>query len=251
MKVVGVLHLEPLPSSPLYTSFEDVFEKALKDAKALAEGGVDAIIVENYGDKPFLKEVGREVVACMAVIAWEVKKETGLPIGINVLRNDAFSALAIAKAVNAEFIRVNQIFYSSLAPEGFLEGKAGEILRYRRFIDCKAKIYADINVKHAHHFVSLEEYLENVERCLVDAVIVTGTATGKEVDLRELKTVRELTNLPVFVGSGVNPTNLPKYKGLCDGVIVGTYFKGADGRIDVEKVRKLIRVRDELIKSNK
>jgi len=149
MKVVGVLHLEPLPSSPLYTSFEDVFEKALKDAKALAEGGVDAIIVENYGDKPFLKEVGKEVVACMAVIAWEVKKETGLPIGINVLRNDAFSALAIAKAVNAEFIRVNQIFYSSLTPEGFLEGKAGEVLRYRRFIDCKAKIYADINVKHA------------------------------------------------------------------------------------------------------
>jgi len=55
----------------------------------------------------------------------------------------------------------------------------------------------------------------------------------------------------VFVGSGVNPTNLPKYKGLCDGVIVGTYFKGANGRIDVEKVKKLIRVRDELIKSNK
>ena len=245
MKVVGVIHLKPLPFSPNYYSFEDVFECALRDAKALAEGGVDAIIVENYGDMPFLKEVGKEVVACMTVIAWEIKKETGLPIGINVLRNDAISSLAIAKAVGADFIRVNQLFYASLSPEGFLEGRAGEVLRYRRFIDCKAKIYADLSVKHAHHFLGLEEYVENVERCLVDTLIVTGSATGKEVDVKELRFVREHTDLPIFVGSGVNPSNLERYVNLCDGVIVGTYFKVGD-RIDVNRVKKLVAVRNEL-----
>ncbi len=249
MIIIGVLHLDPLPSSPLYESYEDVFENALRDAKALAEG-CDAIIIENYGDKPFLKEVDRVTVACMSVIAWEVKRETGLPIGINVLRNDPFSALAIAKAVNADFVRVNQLYFASLSPEGFLEGKAGEVLRYRRFIDCKAKIYADVKVKHAYHFVSLEDYLENVERSLADALIVTGTATGKEVDVEELKAVRNLTNLPVFVGSGVNTENLHKYVGLCDGVIVGTYFK-RDGRVDAERVMRLSKLRDNLIKSNK
>jgi len=245
MQVIGVLHLEPLPASPLYRSFDEVFDLALKDAKALAEGGVDAIIVENYGDKPFLKEVGKETVACMTVIAWEVKKETGLPIGINVLRNDAISALAIAKAVGADFIRVNQLFYSSLSPEGFLEGKAGEILRYKRFIDCKAKIFADIQVKHAHHFVDLEEYVENAERCLVDGLIVTGRATGVPVDLNDLMLVKKIAKVPVFVGSGVTAENLPKLAKFCDGVIVGTYFK-KNGRVDVERVRKLIKVRNEL-----
>lgn len=249
MMIIGVLHLDPLPSSPLYESYQEVLENALKDAKALAEG-CDAIIVENFGDKPFLREVDRVTVACMSVIAWEVKRETGLPIGINVLRNDPFSALAIAKAIDADFIRVNQLYFASLTPEGCIEGKAGEVMRYKRFIDCKARVYVDVNVKHAHHFVSIEEYMENVERCLADALIVTGSATGKEVDVNELKFVRERTDLPVFVGSGVNPENIRKYIGLCDGVIVGTYFKRGR-RVDAERVRKLAKIRNELIKSNK
>ncbi len=249
MKLIGVLHLQPLPSSPLYESYEKVLESALEDAKALAEG-CDAIIVENFGDRPFLKEVDRVTVSCMSVIAWEVKRETGLPIGINVLRNDPFSALAVAKAVDADFIRVNQLYFASLTPEGYIEGKAGELMRYKRFIDCKAKVYVDVNVKHAHHFVSLEDYVENVERCLADALIVTGTATGKEVDVKELEFVREKTNLPVFVGSGVNPENIRKYVGLCDGVIVGTYFKRGD-RVDAERVRRLAEVRNELMKKLK
>ncbi len=243
LPIIGVVHLKPLPGSPNYSSFDDVLESALEDAKALAEGGVDAIIVENFGDKPFLKNVGCEVVACMSVVAWEIRKETGLPLGINVLRNDPISALAIAKAVKADFVRVNQLFYASLSPEGWLEGTAGEVLRYKRAIDCNAMIFADILVKHAHHFANLEEYVENAERCLVDALIVTGKATGEEVNLRELKAVKRMARMPVLVGSGVTPENLPKFAKYCDGFIVGTYFKKR-GRIDVERVRRLVKVRE-------
>jgi membrane complex biogenesis BtpA family protein len=243
--IIGVVHLKPLPASPYHTSFDEVLELAIKDAKALADGGVDAIIVENYGDKPFLKEVGKETVACMTVIAWEIKREIGLPLGINVLRNDAISALAIAKAVNADFIRVNQLFYASLSPEGLLEGNAGDVLRYKKAIECNAMIFADICVKHAHHFVSLDEYVENAERCLVDALIVTGRATGKEISLRELKAVRKMARMPVLAGSGVTPENLSKIVKYCDGVIVGTYFK-KHGRVDADRVRKLVKVRDKI-----
>ena len=243
--IIGVVHLEPLPGAPNHTSFEACIEFALRDARALAEGGVDAIIVENYGDKPFLKSVGPETVACMSVIAWEVKRETGLPLGVNVLRNDPISALAIAKAVRADFIRVNQHFYASLSPEGWLEGNAGEVLRFKRAIECDAMIFADVCVKHAHHFVSLEEYVENAERCLVDALVVTGRATGREVSLRELKAVKKVAKMPVLAGSGVTADNLPKVAKYCDGVIVGTYFKRR-GRVDVDRVRRLVRVRDSL-----
>jgi hypothetical protein len=157
--LIGVLHLEALPGTAFYKSFEYVMETAVLDAKSLADGGVDSIIIENYGDKPYLKRVGKEIVATMTAIAAEVKREVGLPIGINVLRNDAISALCIAKAVDAEFIRVNQFLYPSMSPEGWLEGEAGEIMRFRKRIDCKCMVFADVSVKHAHHFISLEEYL--------------------------------------------------------------------------------------------
>ncbi|MEM0351291.1 MAG: BtpA/SgcQ family protein, partial [Archaeoglobaceae archaeon] len=156
--VICVIHLKPLPGAPLHENFDDVLESALRDARAIEEGGADAVIVENYGDKPFLKSVGKETVACMSVIAWEIKKTTNLGIGINVLRNDAVSALAIAKAVKADFVRVNQLIFPSVAPEGFLLPEVGEVMRYKKLIQCNAMIFADINVKHAIHFASLEDY---------------------------------------------------------------------------------------------
>ncbi len=240
-EVIGVVHLKPLPGSPNYTSFDDVIESALRDARALEDGGVDAVIIENYGDKPFLKEVGKEVVACMTAIALEVKREISLPIGINVLRNDAIASLSIAKAVKADFIRVNQLFFPCLAPEGFIEGKAAEIMRFKRLIDCNAMVFADVNVKHAVHLAKLEDYVLNVERSLADAIVLTGKVTGAEINLEELKYVRKVADMPIIVGSGVTAENVAKVIEFCDGVIVGTYFK-RNGVIDVEKVKKLVRV---------
>lgn len=235
--LICVIHLKPLPASPNYVSFEKVLEDALIDAKAAEEGGADAVIVENYGDVPYQKEVGKETVACMAVIAREIRRETSLGLGINVLRNDAIAALAVAKAAKADFVRVNQLYFGSLTPEGWIEGKAAEVLRYRRYIDCNAMIFADVNVKHAVHIASLEDYLLNVERALPDALIATGVATGREVRIEDLKAMRRI-GFPVFAGSGVNVWNVDKIIEYCDGIIVGTYIKKM-GRISSEKVRKL------------
>lgn len=239
--VIGVIHLKPLPGSPAYESFEEVLDSAIRDAKALEEGGADAAIIENYGDAPFFKEVGKETVACMTAIALEVRRETNLGLGINVLRNDAIAALAIAKAVNADFIRVNQLYFASLAPEGFLEGNAAEVARYKRFIDCRAMIFADVSVKHAVHFASLEDYTINADRSFADALIVTGVATGKPVSVDDLKTVKKLAALPILAGSGVNAENAERILQHCDGVIVGSYFKRR-GVIDADRVRRIVRI---------
>lgn len=235
--VICTIHLKPLPGSPMHTSFDYVLEKALQDAKAIEEGGADAMIIENFGDMPFLVRVGKETIASMSVIAWEIKKTTNLGVGINVLRNDATAAIAIAKAVNADFIRVNQFFFPSISPEGFLIGEAGKIMRYKKQIDCKAMIFADINVKHAVHFADIEDYLLNAERNLVDALIITGKATGLEVNLENLKKACKIA--PVLAGSGVNLENARKIAEFCDGIIVGTYIKDR-GKINAEKVRKIV-----------
>lgn len=240
--VICTIHLKPLPGSPLYESFEEALETALKDARAIEEGGADAVIVENFGDKPFLRCVDKETVASMSVIAWEIRKSTNLGVGINVLRNDAVASIAIAKAVKADFVRINQLFFPSISPEGFLLAEAGRVMRYRRKIDCRAMIFADVHVKHAVHFAELEDYLLNAERSLADAFIVTGKATGLEVSVEDLEKMRKVA--PVLAGSGVNAGNAERIAKRCDGVIVGTYIK-TRGRIDAEKVRKIV----EIVKS--
>ncbi len=241
--MVCVIHLPPLPGSPLNKlEVNEISDFAIKSARAIEDGGADGIIIENYGDMPFLMRVGPETVASMSVIAKDVRNEVNLSIGINVLRNDCFSALAIAKAVNADFIRVNQLFYSSLAPEGWIESCAADLMRYKAYLNSDVSVFADIDVKHAKHFVDIEEYLENFERSLADAVIVTGSATGKPVSLDKLKIVKKYINKPVYAGSGVNPelAEIIRKKKLADGIIVGTYIK--DGIfINSSKVEKIVK----------
>ncbi len=240
-EVVCVIHLPPLPGSPLNElEVDEITELALLDARAAEEGGADAVIVENYGDVPFPKKANPETIAAMSVVMKEVKKEIGIAVGVNVLRNDAVAALAIAKASGASFVRVNQLFFSSLSPEGWLESCAAEVMRYKRAIRCKAKVFSDVNVKHAHHFASMEEYAENFERSLADAAVVTGTSTGKAVSLEELEFFRSNLSRPVYAGSGVTPEIAKEIgkKNLADGIIVGTYVK-MDNRIDSGKVEKI------------
>lgn len=239
--IIGVVHLRPLPGAPLHSDFTEVLDCAVRDAIALEEGGVDALLIENFGDVPFLKTAPPETVACMTVIAREIASETSLPMGINVLRNDAIASLAIAKAVNADFVRVNQLIFPSFMPEGFMDADAGKVLRYRKQIGCRAMIFADVSVKHSVQLAKLDDFAENFERSLADAVIITGTSTGSAPDLQTVTQAKKLFKAPVLVGSGVNSGNVLEFIRLCDGVIVGTYFKKSGG-VEVDRVRNLVRV---------
>ena len=56
MKIIGVVHLKALPGSPFYlNNLSEIYETALEDSINLENGGVDGIIVENFGDVPFVK----------------------------------------------------------------------------------------------------------------------------------------------------------------------------------------------------
>src|SRR5439155_1219587 len=63
--LIGMLHLQPLPGSPRWEgSMARVIDGALADARALVDGGMDALLVENYGDAPFT--AGRVAAATVA-----------------------------------------------------------------------------------------------------------------------------------------------------------------------------------------
>src|SRR5262245_30118965 len=86
--VIGMVHLGALPGTPRWAgSMDALIHAALEDAGGLAEGGVDALLVENFGDVPFAAgRVDAATVAAMSVVIGEIKRVTALPFGVNVLR---------------------------------------------------------------------------------------------------------------------------------------------------------------------
>src|SRR5215470_18911127 len=163
-RIIGMLHVPALPGSPQgRLEFNAIVTWVLKDADALASGPVDALLLENFGDAPFYpRRVPPHTVAFMTAIAREVKREFRLPLGINVLRNDAESALAIASAVSADFIRVNIHTGARVTDQGVIEGAAYDTLRYRRLLQSNVQIFADVDVKHSAPVVvrKLEDEVE-------------------------------------------------------------------------------------------
>ncbi len=231
--LIGVVHLLPLPGSPRWQGdMKAVLVRAQAEALALAQGGADGIIVENFGDAPFTTgPVGPHTVAAMTLAVRAVREVVSLPVGINMLRNDPYSALAVAVVTGARFIRANVHYGVMVADEGLIQGKAHETLRYRRALEAeeKVKIFADVLVKHATPLGSTDiahVARETVHRGLADALIVTGPATGTPADLTDVTKVKSaVPDVPVLVGSGVDESNAEAFLAFADGAIVGTSLK--------------------------
>lgn len=235
--IIGVVHLMPLPTSPRWGgSLKAVIDRAEQEATALASGGVDGIIVENFFDAPFPKDaVDPAVVSAMSLVVQRLMNLVTLPIGLNVLRNDAHSAMAIASCVQAQFIRVNVLTGVMATDQGLIEGQAHQLLRYRRELGSDVKILADVLVKHARPLGSpnlTTAVQETIERGLADGVILSGWATGSPPSLEDLELASAAaTGTPVFIGSGADWENIPRLIQAADGVIVSSSLKRR-GRID-------------------
>lgn len=246
--IIGMVHLLPLPGSPRARALREIRAAALADARALARGGADGVLVENYGDAPFVGgPVEPQVPAVMAVLTAEVRAACGLPVGINVLRNDARSALAAALASGASFIRVNVHVGAMETDQGRIEGRAGETLRFRRSIGAQVAIFADVLVKHARPAGSADAAAvarETVHRGLADALLVTGPETGAPADPSRLRLVKgAVPGFPVWVASGITAENVNRFP-EADGYIIGSAFEQggrAGGRVEASRVRAVVR----------
>ncbi|MFM7193124.1 MAG: photosystem I biogenesis protein BtpA [Microcystaceae cyanobacterium] len=229
--IIGVVHLLPLPTSARWGgNLKAVIERAEQEATALAAGGVDGIIIENFFDAPFAKtQVNPAVVSAMTLIVDRIQNLVVVPVGLNVLRNDATSALAIAACVQAQFIRVNVLTGIMATDQGLIEGNAQELMRFRRELGADIAILADVLVKHARPLGTpnlTTAVQDTIERGLADGVILSGWATGSppsQEDLELAKTAAKGT--PVFIGSGADWDNVGQLMQAADGVIVASSLK--------------------------
>jgi membrane complex biogenesis BtpA family protein len=229
--LIGMLHLGALPGTPSASQpVEMLIKVALAEARIYRDAGFTALVLENMHDRPYLKgAVGPEITAAMTAVAREVKRETGLVLGVQVLAAANREALAIAHASGADFVRIEGFVYAHVADEGVIESCAGDLLRYRRAIGAdRVLIFADIKKKHSAHAwtadVSIVETTRAAEFFLADGVIVTGAATGQPASPDEVREVVGVSHVPVLVGSGVTPANLARFA-TAHGFIVGSSVK--------------------------
>ncbi|KAI4471233.1 hypothetical protein MML48_1g05204 [Holotrichia oblita] len=217
-------------------------------------------------DVPYIqaKHFQPETVAVMSRVCTQIKHilPSNISCGVQVLACGNKEALAIAKACDLDFIRVEGFVFSHIADEGFTDANAGTLLRYRKQIDAEnVLVFTDLKKKHSNSHcdfnrnicsshsitadVSLVETAKAAEFFLSDGVILTGSSTGVAADPLELKSLKDNTNMPVLIGSGITLNNFKNYKDA-SAVIIGSYFKKAglwsndiDENIVIEFINKV------------
>jgi membrane complex biogenesis BtpA family protein len=248
--LIGVVHVLPLPGSPGWGGdIASVAGRAVADAVALERAGFDGAILENFGDAPYARGfAGRGAVAGLAAVGGAVAREIGLPLGVNVLRNDALSAVSVAAAIGARFVRVNVHVGAAVTDQGIVQGRAMDTMRAIRDQAPGLAVFADVFVKHAAPLgeTTLERAArDTLERGLASALIVTGEATGAPASLDDVSRVKEaVPEAAVLVGSGVTPETAPRILEVADGIIAGSaIMEGgrAGGAIDPDRAHALAR----------
>lgn len=230
--IIGMVHVQALPGTPKNKySLADICTIAQAEAKQYEAAGLDAIIIENMHDVPYLKgTVGPEITAAMAVVAKSIREVVKLPLGIQILAGANKEAMAVAKAANLQFIRAEGFVFGHVADEGYIDSCAGELMRYRKAIGAEhIHVFTDIKKKHSSHAITsdvgIDETAQAAEFFLSDGLIVTGSSTGKAVNLADLKCLKDKIHIPVVIGSGISADNITEYWDHASAFIVGSYFK--------------------------
>ena len=246
--IVGMLHLLPLPQSPAFTgSISNIFNHALEEADILVDEGIDALIIENFNDKPYrISEPEISQICVISNIVNNLKRLYKIPIGVNILLNAWKAEMAIAYACLAEFIRVEVFIDTVISPSGIVNPCAPDLLRLQKtFGSSNVEIWADIQTKTTKSVIdkNLQQSAIEAEKVGASVIIVTGSATGQATPLEKIKEVKKVTKIPVYVGSGVNAENVPDILSIADGLIVGSALKegfNASNKVSRSNTKRII-----------
>lgn len=245
--VIGMVHLRALPGAPHYGgSLDEVYRAAVTDLHALETGGVDAAIVENFGDVPYSTENECMTLTAMTTLAVRLRAETGLRLGLNVQFNCTEAEWCIAYAAGYDFIRVETLVENRIGVHGIAYAAAPSLLRLRGRYSAPTMLFADINTKHTYPMADqpLDISIHEAEEAGAAALIITGLVTGQNPSLEDVRQFKELAaGVPVLLGSGVNERNAADFFHVADGAIVGSSFKkGGDvwNAVDATRVQRFI-----------
>lgn len=250
--LAAMIAVQPLPGSPLYRGDDrQIIAQARSDLRAYSGAGVDAIILENSHDLPYVKPpLDPHAVELMKRVATEVRHGFAGPIGIQMLEAANETALEIACGADLDFLRVEGYVFAHIGGAGLIEGCAGKLLRRRKELRCEQiKIFGDVKKKHCSHALTgdldILDEIKQAEFFLVDGVIVTGPRTTEPPSPSELRRVKKQARVPVLIGSGMTPQNIRSYFKLADGFIVGSTFREQGkflGALDLKRLSAFMKI---------
>ena len=219
---------------------EDVFERAKKEIDLYREGGVDAVIVENYYGNYYDME---------RVLDYLDHADFDLIYGVNCLNVDPMG-FELAKKYHATFVQLDSV-------AGHL--KVRDDPAFHEFMKMNRAAYdgyvlGGVRFKYQEYLSgrSLEEDLTiGMTRC--DAIVVTRDATGQETSMEKINEFRNIIkDFPLVIGAGVTAVNCKEQFGVGDAAIVGSYFKDTykdSGDVDLDHVKTLMKAVTEVRES--
>lgn len=249
--LAGMIALRPLPGSPRYDGDDQrIVDQALSDLAHYSRAGLDAVVIENSHDLPYIKPpLPRPAMELLQTIARQVRAGFDGVLGIQLLEAANESALEVAADAALDFVRVEGYVFAHVGGAGLIEGCAGRLLRRRKELGCDSiRIFADVKKKHCSHALTgdldIVDEVRQAEFFLVDGVIVTGGRTTEPPRLSELRQVKKQSGVPVLIGSGMDPDNIARYYSWADGFIVGSTFRENGrflGQLDPDRLQSFVR----------
>lgn len=210
----------------------DRLSRARTETAILMDGGVDAVIVENYfGDVDDVRRV------LEAVSSGPVPPV----IGLNVLR-DAERAFALADEFPVGFVQIDSVA-GHLAPDADAE-YAARLAELRAA--SRALVFGGVRFKYQpvnSGRSEAEDLALGAQRS--DAIVVTGDGTGLETAVSKIRRFREALgpSFPLIVGAGVTAENAAEQFQHADAAIVGSFFKDTyrdTGIVDADHVAQFM-----------
>lgn len=235
--IIGMIHLSPLPGS--YTHQGEplslIQERALEDARRLAEAGFDGFLMQNANDRPASLEVCPEKVAYMSVIGAEIRREfPGIPLGVNVTWNVPKAAIAIAHATGGSFVRLEHVYMGvAVTAYGLVQGCSHEATQFLKLLDAREiQIFADVYEAHSVPLGRLpieEAALYALVGCQANVLIITGRTLPESIEM--IGAIKRVSpKAEVLLGGGSSKTEVKEVLELADGVVVGRALK-EEGRV--------------------
>lgn len=227
---IGMVHCLALPGAANFDgNMDKVVTQAIEDARTLERAGADAVIVENMNDLPLPAELNKVEVAALAAVTSLVCHSVSIPVGVDAAFSDGEAAVAVAVSAGAQFVRC-PVFVDMVVNFCGTIGPSAQIV-----MQTKARLHAedifvlaDIQVKHSRMLLpetSIEESAANAVACGADGIIVTGLTTGMATPMELVTRVKNVVQVPVFVGSGVTAKSIADQLSIADGAIIGTNTK--------------------------
>ncbi len=229
--VYAMVGLEPLPGTYNHRGkcIRDIAFAAVAEAIKLEKAGFCGLIIQNINDFPGMKKVNPEITAYMSVIGNEIRAAVSpqMRLGVSVLWNDGEAAVAVADAIQADFVRLKVFIGAMVNAEGIVQGCSGEVLQIKKRLGSRVELWADILDRTGFPLgvVSQEEAIvQAIKRGGADAVILTGKEPERTCEMLAAGK-KKFGDLRIFAGGGCTPGNLMEILNYADGAIVASSFK--------------------------